>query len=85
MRYVVALTNAAKNDLRHLDPNLQHRLAVRLQILAGTPRPTGVVKLRNRTNEWRIRVGDYRIIYEIDDNEHQVTILRISHRREAYR
>jgi mRNA interferase RelE/StbE len=85
MSYRVALTNAAKRDLRHFIPNLQQRVAIRLQALKDTPRPAGAVKLRDRENEWRIRVGDYRIIYQIDDDERLVTVLRISHRREAYR
>jgi mRNA interferase RelE/StbE len=53
--------------------------------LEDAPRPPGVVKLRNVENEWRIRVGDYRIIYEIDEDEQLVIVLRIAHRREAYR
>jgi mRNA interferase RelE/StbE len=85
MSYRVAVANSAKRDLRHLDPNLQRRIAIRLRALKNTPRPAGVAKLRNRENEWRIRVGDFRIIYEIDDEEHLVTVLRIRHRREAYR
>ena len=85
MSYRVAVANSAKRDLRHLDANLQRRIAIRLHTLKNTPRPGGVTKLRDRANEWRIRVGDYRIIYEIDDNELLVTVLRIRHRREAYR
>ncbi|HXW01074.1 MAG TPA: type II toxin-antitoxin system RelE/ParE family toxin [Anaerolineae bacterium] len=53
-------------------------------MLLTDPRPSGVTKLRGTENEWRIRVGDYRVIYEIDDDKHVVTILRIRHRREAY-
>jgi mRNA interferase RelE/StbE len=53
--------------------------------LEETPRPPGVVKSRTAGNEWRIRVGDYRVIYEIDEDERLVVILRIKHRREAYR
>ena len=49
------------------------------------PRPPGVVKLRNAENEWRMGVGDYRVIYPIDEDVRLVVILRIKHRREAYR
>jgi mRNA interferase RelE/StbE len=81
----VILTKAAKRDLGHLDRMLQQSLARHLQTLIANPRPSGVAKLRGTENEWRIRVGDYRIIYEIDDNKNVVTILRIRHRREVYR
>jgi mRNA interferase RelE/StbE len=85
MSYQVALDRTAKRDLRHLDPVWQRQVAEHLQILLTDPRPAGVTKLRGTENEWRIRVGDYRVIYEIDDDKHMVTILRIRHRREAYR
>ena len=52
--------------------------------LADTPRPKGVEKIKN-AGLWRIRQGDYRIVYDIDDSRKIVTILRIGHRREIYR
>jgi mRNA interferase RelE/StbE len=52
--------------------------------LAQTPRPRGIEKVKS-TGLWRIRQGDYRIIYAIDDNEHLVTVVRVGHRREIYR
>ena len=52
--------------------------------LAQTPRPRGTEKVKS-TGLWRIRQGDYRIIYAIDDNEHLVTVVRVGHRREIYR
>jgi len=85
MSYHLVIANSAKHDMRRLESSLQQRIATRLQILDKTPRPPGVKKLRDRENQWRIRVGDYRIIYEIDENERLVIILRIKHRREAYR
>ena len=85
MKYGVALAKAAKRDLQRLEKETQRRVANQLQILSETPRPPGVIKLRGAENEWRFRVGDYRIIYEIDDGEHLITVLRIRHRREVYR
>jgi mRNA interferase RelE/StbE len=85
MSYHIAIANSAKRDMRRLDSSLQQRVAIRLQVLRNNPRPSGVKKSRDRENEWRIRVGDYRIIYEIDDDERLIVILRIKHRREAYR
>ncbi len=52
--------------------------------LAQTPRPRGIEKVKS-TGLWRIRQGDYRIIYAIDDNERLVTVVRVGHRREIYR
>lgn len=85
MNYQLMLTNTAKHDLRRLDPTWQHNVAKDLQRLVVNPRPPGVTKLRGTENEWRIRVGNFRIIYEIDENKQFVTILRIRHRREVYR
>lgn len=85
MSYHIAIANSAKRDMRRLDSDLQQRVATHLQALRNSPRPSGVKKLRDRDNQWRIRIGDYRIIYEIDEDEHIIVILRIKHRREAYR
>jgi mRNA interferase RelE/StbE len=85
MSYQVSLRPGVERQRRSLDDRIRRRVSEVLLSLEDTPRPTGVIKLRNRENEWRIRVGDYRIIYEIDDDQHLVTILSISHRREAYR
>jgi mRNA interferase RelE/StbE len=85
MRYHIAIANSAKRDMRRLDSSLQRRIAIRLQVLRNTSRPSGAKKLRGRKNEWRIRVGDHRVIYEVDEDERLVVILRIKHRREAYR
>ncbi len=85
MTYQVLLGKTAKNDLQHLEAVWQRRVAKQLLTLTTDPRPSGVTKLRGVENEWRIRVGAYRIIYEIDDEKHTVTVLRIRHRREVYR
>jgi len=53
--------------------------------LADNPRPYGCRKLTGSDRDWRIRVGDYRIVYEIDDQVREVRVMRIRHRREAYR
>lgn len=53
--------------------------------LAEDPRPTGVRKLAGSQADWRIRIGEYRVIYEIDDSAGQVVVLLVAHRREAYR
>ncbi len=85
MSYQVSLRPGAERQRRKLDAQIRQRVNEALLALEDTPRPLGVVKLRGSDREWRIRIGDYRIIYEIDDDGNQVIILRITHRREAYR
>jgi mRNA interferase RelE/StbE len=60
------------------------RIMPRLERLAGAPRPPGCKKLRGGDNEWRIRVGDYRVVYVIDDVAKTIDVTRIAHRREVY-
>ena len=60
------------------------RIVPRLEALAETPRPPGCKKLKGGDKEWRIRVGDYRAVYEIDDAAKTVDVTRIAHRREVY-
>ena len=85
MSYQVLLRPGAERQRRKLDDKARHRINDALLSLEETPRPLGVVKLRAAENEWRIRVGDYRVIYAIDEDRRLVVILRIKHRREAYR
>ena len=60
------------------------RIVPRLESLSSAPRPPGCKKLKGGDNEWRIRVGDYRIVCEIDDTTRTVDVTRIAHRREVY-
>lgn len=85
MAYTVLLRPPAERELRAFLPPLRRRINETLLALEGDPRPPGVVKLSGHPNRWRVRVGDYRILYEIDDAAQQILILRIAHRREVYR
>ena len=82
--YSVLLTRPARKDLDRLDRQILNRLAPEIDALALDPRPTGCLKVKGEQNLWRIRVGDYRIGYEIDDAAREVTVIRIGHRREFY-
>ena len=53
--------------------------------LAQDPRPPGVKKLAGSAGDWRIRIGEYRIVYEINDKAQLITVMRVAHRRESYR
>ena len=85
MPYRIEFTSAAARDISKLTEDVQQRLMAKIDALAHEPRPFGVQKLQGRENRYRIRVGDYRIIYEIQDQILVVLIVRIGHRREVYR
>ena len=82
--YRVALTTSAEKELHGLPAKVVARIVPRLERLALVPRPRGCKKLKSGDNEWRIRIGDYRVVYEIDDPAKTVDVTRIAHRREVY-
>jgi mRNA interferase RelE/StbE len=83
--YQLRLANSAQKDLDKLQGNLWERVSEAIRELGETPRPPGTIKLRGGLSIYRIRVGDYRILYEINDSTDTVLILRVKHRREVYR
>lgn len=70
--------------MHRLPANVVARIVPRLEGLASEPRPQGCKKLKGGDNEFRIRIGDYRAVYEIDDAAKTVDVTRIAHRREVY-
>lgn len=82
--YRVALTASAEKELHGLPAQILVRMMPRLERLATDPRPPGCKKLKGGDREWRIRVGAYRIVYEVDDADKTVDVTRIAHRREVY-
>lgn len=85
MTYRIELSPAAARQLRKLDGPALLRVQAVVELLARRPRPAGAKKLVGGRGEWRVRTGDYRIIYEIDDGVLLVLILAIGHRRDIYR
>ena len=83
--YEVLIERTAERDLKSLSTNLFDRIVPRIKALAEIPRPSGCHKLAGSKNDWRIRMWDYRVVYEIDDARKQVKIFRVRHRREVYR
>jgi mRNA interferase RelE/StbE len=83
--YEVYLERAAERDLRRLPEEIFRRIIPHIRSLAEEPRPPGCRKLAGSENDWRIRVGDYRVVYEIDETARAVRVFRVRHRREAYR
>ena len=83
MAYQVEFTAAAHRQFRKLTPEVQRRLAPAIDSLAEDPRPASAKKLSG-VELWRIRVGDYRVIYALDDGKLTVLVVRLGHRREVY-
>lgn len=83
--YQVVVERAAEKDLKRLSSPVQPRIIAAIKDLAANPRPSGCRKLAGTPSEWRIRVGDYRIVYEIADTIRIVRINRVRHRRDVYR
>jgi len=79
------ISGQAERDMRRLDASMFRRVVSEMNGLSANPRPPGCRKLSGPGNDWRIRVGNYRVIYEIDDAEKVVRIMRVRHRSEAYR
>ena len=84
MRYRVILPKSVRKELDRLPEDIANRILARLAGLETNPRPADVKKLKGR-DAWRIRVGDYRVIYEIHDRVLQVIVITVGHRREVYR
>jgi mRNA interferase RelE/StbE len=84
MAHALQITHRAQRALAALPVDVYPRARDAIRQLATEPRPPGCSKLRGREG-WPIRVGDYRIIYEIDDQQSMITILHIGHRRDVYR
>lgn len=83
--YTVEIIGAARRELRRIDRTQQDRLRAAIRALARNPRPQGCRKLTGAEDLYRIRVGDYRVIYQIEEDRLVVLVIRIRHRREAYR
>jgi mRNA interferase RelE/StbE len=83
--YRVLLERSAEKDLLRLSSGIHNRIIAAIQTLATNPRPPGCRKLSGSKNDWRIRVADYRVIYEIADEIRIVRVNRVRHRRDVYR
>ncbi len=84
MIYTVFIRKSAQKSIARLASSLQDRIFHTIRELASNPRPVGVKKLAGR-EAWRIRIGDYRVIYEIYDDRRMIIVIVVGHRREVYR
>ena len=85
MTYRVELMPRANRQLQKLPDNVQLRIIRALRRLEDDPRPPGVKHLTGAENLWRMRVGQYRILYEIHDDRLLVLVVRVGHRKDIYR
>ena len=83
--YGVEFTSAAARQIRKLEPDVRGRVQARIRELGDEPRPAGATKLVGEKTAWRIRIGDYRVIYDVLDDVLVVTVVAVGHRREVYR
>jgi mRNA interferase RelE/StbE len=82
--YAVELKPSARKELESLPDTVLARVVGKLEALKGDPRPAGCKKLKGYKDQWRIRIGNWRIVYIIDDTARLVSVTRIAHRREVY-
>lgn len=85
MAWAVAFKPAAVRELRKLPEDARRRVATQIDALAGDPRPAGAEALQGASNLYRIRVGDYRVVYQLQRAALVVVVVRIGHRRDVYR
>ena len=83
--YTVEFTSAAARQVRKLPRPAQVRVLGAIELLGTDPRPPGARKLAGEATAWRMRVGEYRVIYDVIDRSLVVTVVRVGHRREVYR
>ena len=84
MAYVVSLKRSAEKELERLSTKTHDKIVARIISLKEDPRPSGARKLHRREG-YRIRVGDYRILYIVDDAKKKVEVFSVAHRKEVYR
>jgi mRNA interferase RelE/StbE len=82
--YLITFASAAKKELQDLPADVIERLIPKIRKLSASPRPAGCKKLHGYKDRWRVRVGNYRIVYSIDDERKAVDITRIAHRKDVY-
>ena len=83
--YQITIARSARKELQALPMVVAKRILTKIELLTENPRPSGCKKLRGPTRLWRLRVGDYRIVYDIDDENKVVDISIVRHRTDAYR
>ncbi len=84
MTYRIEIAPAVARQLRKLDPPARRRVQAAIELLSGEPRPAGAKKIVGGAGEWRVRTGDFRVVYEIHDQVLLVLVVAVGHRRDIY-
>ncbi len=82
--YTITFARSARKELEALAPSLINRIFPKIENLSKNPRPKGCRKLQGKSGLYRLRIGDYRVIYTVDDNSRNVDIVAVRHRSRAY-
>ena len=85
MIYKVKISRRARKELKKFPKNIEKKLIIKAFSLGENPRPPGSIKLANTQHTYRIRIGVYRLIYEIQEEKILILVLRMGHRRDIYR
>lgn len=85
MRYSVIVPKPVQKQLDNLPDSVRDRVIEQIALLAENPRLQGAIKLKGYLNEYRVRIGDYRVRYEIDHKKSVILLLHCKHRKDAYR
>jgi len=85
MKYSIFYKRSASEELLQLPANIAHKVKAEINSLSDNPHPHGCKKLKGSINEYRIRIGNYRVIYTITDTILMVTVIKIAHRKDVYR
>jgi len=85
MAYRIEIKRSARKEMQTLPRRDQHRIAATIEALAEEPRPAGVRKIIGADDLYRLRIGDYRVVYQVCDCKLIVLIVRIAHRKDVYR
>jgi len=84
LKYSLEIKQSAQKELDALGDPLFARIDRKILALADNPRPAGCKKLRGYNDQWRIRIGDYRVVYTINDTSRTVTVIHVAPRRDVY-
>ena len=83
--YSITFARSARKELEALDALIVNRIFPKIESLSGNPRPHNCIKLQGSRNLWRMSIGDYRVIYTINDKTRFIDIIAVRHRRDVYK
>lgn len=85
MKYKIIIKRTAQKEIKNLPKSVINRVIIKIQALANNPRPPGSKKIVSTSDTWRVRVGSYRIIYDVFDDVLIIEVIAVRHRKDAYK